>query len=1114
VAREVGTDGKLGGQAQVKGVSGTWKDLTDNVNFMASNLTGQVRNIAQVATAVAGGDLSQKITVDVKGEILELKNTINTMVDQLSSFADEVTRVAREVGTEGKLGGQAEVEGVAGTWRRLTEGVNQLASNLTTQVRAIAEVATAVTEGDHSRTIQVGAQGEVADLKNNINQMIANLRETTQKNAEQDWLKTNLARISGMLQGQRDLRVASSLIMSEVTPVVNAQRGAFYMTEALDGAEPALRLIATYAFDARKAASNRFRFGEGLIGQAALERKPILLADAPPDYIKITSGLGESAPLNIIALPLVFEDQVLGVIELASLHPFSDISRMFLEQTAETIAVVLNSIVASMRTEELLMESQRMASELQTGQEELKQKNAELEEQTRSLRESEELLHTQQDQLQKSNAELEEKAELLAEQNRAIESKNQEIEVARRRLEEKAHQLTLASRYKSEFLANMSHELRTPLNSLLILAQMLAANPGENLTAKQIEFAETIHEAGANLLELINEILDLSKVEAGKLDVSPSTFSVEAFRDSVGQSFRSLAEQKGLAFEIQMGSGCPEAITTDERRLQQIINNLLSNAFKFTTEGGVILRVDAAAVGLRFTNPDLMDASSVVAFTVSDTGIGIPPDKLELIFEPFQQADGTTSRRFGGTGLGLSISREIGRMLGGEIHVESAPDEGSTFTLYLPGPLTEPSELLAEPADGTTGQMEGAPAPPDSSDRFADDRGQVRAGDRVVVLASADQSILDLGRSISHASEFKTLIAPTGEEAITLVRGSDPSGIILERSLAGHNGLAILDYLKREPRLRHIPVYVVADLADRAALLAAGAAGIIPVPATRTAIKAAVRGIRKLSEREARSVLAVALDGIASLLTETLSVDGIEVSVVSPSQAVEALGRTAHDCVIIDGNVGSESLSSLATALRRAPKPIPPCIVYVMGDMQAEERAILSDLRKHAPVREALSAEELLFIATLFLHWPTTRLSDERRAIVDKRMLADPLKGKSVLIVDDDVRNVFALASALESAGMNTSFAENGREAIEMLSLNPQLDLVLMDIMMPEMDGYEAMRTIRAIPRLAHLPLIALTAKAMKGDREKAIAAGASDYIAKPIEIARLLSLLRVWIRG
>ncbi len=810
VAREVGTEGELGGQAQVKGVSGTWRDLTDSVNFMASNLTSQVRNIALVTTAVAQGDLSQKITVDAQGEILELKSTVNTMVDQLSAFAAEVTRVAKEVGTEGKLGGQAEVAGVSGTWRHLTENVNQLAGNLTTQVRAIAEVSTAVTRGDLTRSITVGAQGEVAELKDNINQMIANLRDTTEKNAQQDWLKSNLARIGGQMQGQRDLQAVTQMIMSEVTPVVAAVQGAFFLAETTDD-DTVLRRAASYGAG-HSDGDDVFLLGDGLVGQAAFERKPIRVQHVPEEYLRIRSGLGEAAPADVVVLPVLFEEQVLGVIELASFSPYEEVHTVFLEQLVETIGVALNTIIANVRTEELLEQSQRLAQELQV----------------------------QSVELQRTNAELEDKA--------------REIEMARLGLEEKAEQLALSSQYKSEFLANMSHELRTPLNSLLILATLLADNPESNLSDKQIEFARTIHSAGSDLLALINDILDLSKVEAGKMDVHPAPVVLGEVCDYVRSAFGPLAEQNGLELIVELDEDLPQAVVTDEQRLHQVLKNLLSNALKFTELGSVKLRVHRAPSKQLFASPALNAASVVVAFSVTDTGIGVPAEKLKLIFEAFQQADGTTSRKYGGTGLGLSISREIARLLGGSIAVESAAGRGSTFSLYVPVDYPYGDGML------------------------------------------------------------------TGADLTGLTPMSPPTG--------------------RGPML------------------------------------------------------------------------------------TAATGRSTH----IEG--------------------------------------------------------------------------------------PDPLAGAKVLVVDDDVRNVFALTSALEMHGMQVLYADNGTDGIRLLQEQGDVDLVLMDVMMPDMDGNETTAAIRSSAAFTELPILFLTAKAMPGDRDKSLAAGASDYITKPVDLDRLLTVMRSWLVG
>ncbi|WP_281908083.1 HAMP domain-containing protein [Streptomyces olivaceus] len=896
VAREVGTDGILGGQAHVPGVSGTWKDLTESVNQMASNLTGQVRNIAMVTTAIAKGDLTKKIDIDARGEILELKTTINTMVDQLSSFAEEVTRVAREVGTEGQLGGQARVRDVDGTWRDLTESVNEMAGNLTRQVRAIARVATAVTRGDLNLKIDVDASGEISELQDYINKMIANLRDTTIANKEQDWLKGNLARISGLMQGRRDLQDVASLIMSELTPVVSAQHGAFFLAMPLaDGQEQAgaegdpyeLRMLGSYGYSMGSMPTS-FRPGEALVGTAAQEKRTILVENAPSGYLKISSGLGEAPPAQVIVLPVLFEGQVLGVIELASFTPFTHIQKDFLNQIAEMIATSVNTISVNTKTEVLLSQSQELT-------EQLRERSAELEQRQKAL--------------QSSNAELEEKAELLAQQNRDIEVKNTEIEEARQVLEERAEQLAVSMRYKSEFLANMSHELRTPLNSLLILAKLLADNADANLSPKQVEFAETIHGAGSDLLQLINDILDLSKVDAGKMDVSPTRIALVQLVDYVEATFRPLSAEKGLDLSVRVSPGLPATMHTDEQRLLQVLRNLLSNAVKFTDSGSVELVIRPARDEVpRRIREQLLEAGStndpdaeLIAFSVSDTGIGIAASKMQVIFEAFKQADGTTSRKYGGTGLGLSISREIAQLLGGEIHAQSEPGRGSTFTLYLP---LHPSEL-----------------PPNGYPQ---------------ALPSAEAGA-----------------PPVSGGAPELPPGTEDRG-----------------------------------------------------PAEATTYQ-------------------------------------------DPHNGAAPLFRDRHR------SPGAEELPA---------------------------------------VRERQSADE---------QGTTSRSTRGIR-----------FGGQKVLIVDDDIRNVFALTSVLEQHGLSVLYAENGREGIEVLEQHEDVAVVLMDIMMPEMDGYATTTAIRRMPQFAGLPIIALTAKAMKGDREKAIESGASDYVTKPVDPDHLLTVMQQWMRA
>ncbi|MFI6346272.1 HAMP domain-containing protein [Streptomyces sp. NPDC050560] len=919
VAREVGTDGILGGQARVPGVAGTWKDLTESVNSMASNLTTQVRNIAMVTTAIAKGDLTKKIDIAAGGEILELKTTVNTMVTQLSSFAEQVTRVAREVGTEGQLGGQARVRDVDGVWRDLTESVNEMAGNLTRQVRAIARVATAVTRGDLNLKIDVDAAGEIQVLQDHINTMIANLRDTTLANKEQDWLKGNLARISGLMQGRRDLDDIASLIMSELTPVVSAQHGAFFVAmpveegnRAAQGDDYELRMLGSYGYSMGSMPTS-FRPGETLIGTAAEERRTIVVDRVPSGYLKIASGLGEAPPAYVIVLPVLFEGTVLGVIELASFQPFTQIQKDFLSQIAEMIATSVNTIKVNTKTEVLLKQSQELT-------EQLRERSAELE--------------NRQKALQESNAELEEKAELLARQNRDIEVKNTEIEEARQVLEERAEQLAVSMRYKSEFLANMSHELRTPLNSLLILAKLLADNAEGNLSPKQVEFAETIHGAGSDLLQLINDILDLTKVEAGKMDVSPTRISLVQLVDYVEATFRPLTAEKGLDFSVRVSPELPATLHTDEQRLLQVLRNLLSNAVKFTDSGTVELVIRSAGADVPAAIRDqLLEAGMIsepdadlIAFSVTDTGIGIAAGKMRVIFEAFKQADGTTSRKYGGTGLGLSISREIARLLGGEIHAASEPDRGSTFTLYLPlRPSGQPSE-----------------------------------------------SYTQLAPSIEP-----------GDGLLALEGGSGPD-----------------------------------------------------TPAEVKSYRDSQTGPAALFRRRRR----------------TAAAPHAELPPAPPQEAAQE-------------------------------PPEPPL----------EETAETAETVAAEPGEEPVAPRE-----------------EPERAPAPRRPIR--FRGEKVLIVDDDIRNVFALTSVLEQHGLSVLYAENGREGIEMLEQHDDVAVVLMDIMMPEMDGYATTTAIRRMPQFEGLPIVALTAKAMKGDREKAFESGASDYVTKPVDPDHLLTVMSGWM--
>ncbi|MEZ4408691.1 MAG: response regulator [Polyangiales bacterium] len=1143
VAREVGTEGKLGGQAEVKGVGGTWKDLTDNVNFMAGNLTAQVRGIARVVTAVANGDLKRKLALEAKGEIAALADTINEMIDTLATFADQVTNVAREVGIEGKLGGQARVPGAAGIWRDLTDNVNQLAANLTTQVRAIADVATAVTKGDLTRSIAVEAQGELAALKDNVNQMIANLRETTQKNTEQDWLKTNLARFTRMLQGQRDLEAVSKLILRELAPLVSAQQGLFYVMDgAADPTEDdgLLKMIASYAFRERKHLNNQFRLGEGLVGQCALERDRILLTDVPGDYIRINSGLGEAPPRNIVVLPVVFEGAVKAVIELASFQRFNEIHLAFLDQLTESIGIVLNTIASSMRTEELLKQSTSLADELRSQQHELTETNRRLEEQARSLQASEERLKLQQEELQQTNEELEERSQLLQLQNAEVERKNREIEQAKFALEERAQQLALSSKYKNEFLANMSHELRTPLNSLLILARLLADNREGNLEPKQVEFARTIYSAGSDLLSLINDILDLSKIESGTMSVDVDELELEGLKDYVERNFGQVARDKGLEFVVDFAPNLPATMYTDPRRLQQVLKNLLANAFKFTDKGSVTLRAAQVGSGWSAECEVLNRAESVIAFSVADTGIGIPAHKQKIIFEAFQQADGTTSRKYGGTGLGLSISREIARIFGGEIRVDSAPGQGSVFTLFLPRTYVAQESSAAERAEAPRAARPALPAPiaqepPDVGApplpvetapgalsvpaEMPDDRDSILPGDRVLLIIEDDEAFARILLDLARENGFKGVVALRGDTGLTLARELRPDAISLDLGLPVVDGWAILDRLKHDPRTRHIPVHILSATEEgRHRGLQAGAIAFLQKPVEREALSSALAAARTFLDRRVKSLLIVEDDAAQRTAIVSLIGNGDvkSTAVGTAREALELLSTERFDCMVLDLGLPDMTGFAFIEKVKRDLGLVDlPIIVYTGRELSPDEETELKRFTEAIIVKSARSPEQLLDETTLFLHRVEANLPEGKRRMLAQVHQSDPVfAGKRVLVVDDDVRNIFAITSVLERQDVLVTYAENGRKAIEVLKANPQIDVVLMDVMMPDMDGYETTRQIRRIPQFAALPIIALTAKAMKGDREKCIAAGASDYITKPVDPEALLSLLRIWLYG
>jgi HAMP domain-containing protein/signal transduction histidine kinase/CheY-like chemotaxis protein len=1115
VAREVGTEGKLGGQAEVRGVAGTWKDLTDSVNMMASNLTNQVRGIAKVVTAVATGNLKQKLSIVSRGEVAQLTDTINEMIDTLALFADQVTTVAREVGVEGRLGGQASVPGASGIWKNLTENVNQLAQNLTTQVRSISEVASAVTKGDLTRTIRVEAKGEVEALKDTINQMIANLKETTLRNQEQDWLKSNLAKFTQMLQGQKDLKTVTQRILSELAQVVTAHYGAFYILhQNEDTGIVKLNLFAAYGYRSDKNIPIEFAIGEGLVGQVAFEKERIMLSNVPSNYIKISSGLGRAKPANLIILPVLFENKVKAVIELASLDAFSETHLDFLSQLTESIGIVLNTIEANTRTEELLAQSQSLAGELKI----------------------------QQEELRRTNDELQDKALLLVKQKNEVEAKNKEVEEARRSLEEKAEQLTLTSKYKSEFLANMSHELRTPLNSLLILAQQLYENAEGNLSDKQIRYAKTIHSCGDDLIQLINDILDLSKIESGFISANISPVRFGEIASFVETTFKPISEARHLRFTIETDSRLPQTMETDLQRLNQILKNLLSNSFKFTEKGDVKLRIYEADRNWKQGNSLVLDsAKKVVAFAISDTGIGIPQEKQNIIFEAFQQAEGSTSRKYGGTGLGLSISRGLAELLGGTIELESHPSRGSTFTLFLPVDSMT-GVLSRETSDninayrqlqlgGDSGEIDTllnslrvTNEGPDGVklnivnemiNEAGDDRTSIQPNDKIVLVVEDD---LRFGKIIiekAHQYDLKAIVATNYLEVFDFINRFTPIAITLDVKLPDTSGWKVLDLLRNDLNYRHIPIHLISGEENQSLALKRGARSFLLKPLENESLNDLFVDILSFNLKETKKILVVEDNELdSSQINKMLQSDNMEVTIAATGKkALEMTDIKEFDCIILDYALPDISGVELVNRVSENKNKLTPIIVYSAKDFDKKELSHLNRDANSILLKGVNSLEHLLEETVLQLHINHKDLAPEKKRVIENiRMKDDILTGKNVLVVDDDVRNLFALTTVFERYNMNVITAESGKEAINIINDDRQrVDMVLMDIMMPEMDGYETTQKIRREHKNSSLPIIAVTAKAMKGDRQKCVEAGASDYITKPLKIDQLLSLMRVW---
>ncbi|MGB5972901.1 MAG: response regulator, partial [Nodosilinea sp.] len=1000
-----------------------------------------------------------------------------------------------------------------------------LSRNISKPLSQLSDTAEKLAEGDLDIELHTNTdKDEIGLLTRTFNQMVTSLRQTILVNEEQRWLKTNLADLSQQLQGQRSLETLTNLVLTQVAPLVGAQQGLLYLLDP-DSTPPRLRLLSSYAYQERKHLANEFALGEGLVGQCALEQQRILLTEVPNDYIRIRSGLGTAPPLNIVVLPMVFEHQVQGVVELASFQRFSDLQLTFLEEASAVAGVMLNAIAADLQTRELLEQSQALTEELRQQQEELLQSNQLLEERTQSLQESEYTLQQQQEELQQSNEEfqqlneeLEEKAELLETQKQQVERKNQEIELARQALQEQASQLSQSSRYKSEFLANMSHELRTPLNSLLILAQMLSTNSQGNLTEKQVEYSRTIHSAGADLLDLINDILDMAKIESGTMQVAVETLPFEAVQLELARTFEPLAASKGLQLEIVLDEALPTSLSTDPRRLQQILKNLLSNAIKFTDQGSVTLHV-------------LPAKNDQVTFVVSDTGIGIAPEKQQTIFGAFQQADGTTSRKYGGTGLGLSISLQLAQLLGGALELQSQPARGSTFTLRLPMHYAAPA------TDGTDAQQEALRSAvpetpvvvPNRLDQslaplprgLEDDRAEVQSGgqassDQVLLIVEDDPKFARILLDMAQGQGFKVLVALEGQSGLAMAQQFAPSAITLDLHLPDMDGLAVLEQLKHDPVTRHIPVHVLTVDDQQQQEFQIGAIAHIQKPVAPEVLTQTLIDIKKFVDRRVRYLLVVEDDPVqAQSIIELIG--GPEVTstaVHTGAAALSALRSQPCDCIVLDLGLPDMNGFDLIDQIKQNSALVRlPIIVYTGKDLSEAEETRLRRLAETIIIKDVRSPERLLDETALFLHRVQADLPPRQQQMLERLQHVDPaLAGKKVLIVDDDVRNIFALTSLLEQYDMEVVFAENGRDGIQRLEDNANTALVLMDIMMPGLDGYETTRLIRQQDQFRSLPVIALTAKAMQGDREKCIEAGASDYITKPINTDQLLTLLRLWI--
>jgi CheY-like chemotaxis protein/HAMP domain-containing protein/putative methionine-R-sulfoxide reductase with GAF domain len=1071
-----------------------WAGSTEAINLFKETEDFSLERIkerAEVELEAINKSLLTNTTLAIAVLIL-IVTLVVLMIKEIVSSISRI-RIAAERMTSGEVDFNVDVSS--------KDEIGDLAASFNRMIfvtKEYAQVADVIGKGEYNMDVPIRSNSDT--LGKALNYMKNNLLKLSVENEARTWLLTGSSELNDRMRGDKELLVLAQDIVNQLTTYLRAQIGAIYLRE-----NGQLSLVGSYAFHSRKGNASTFDLGQGFIGQSALEKKTIVFNEIPDTYIKINSGLGNAVPKNIIVFPFLHENDVKGVIEIGSAREFTDLDMQFLQMVGDNIGIAINGAQSRDQLKQLLEETQRQAEELEVQQEELRQSNEELQSKTELLEKSEAELKTQQEELQQTNEELEEKANLL-------EGQKQVMENAKMQVETKARELEATSKYKSEFLANMSQELRTPLNSILILSQILVDNKSKALGEKEIQFASNIYNSGADLLNLINEILDLSKVEAGKMELEINAFSTDEIIADMRGMFTEVAANKSIQFDVQVDAdSAKQVFSTDKQRLGQILRNLLSNAFKFTSKNGRV----TLSIGIA-------QNSNFFAFSVSDNGIGIPKEKLNIIFEAFQQVDGSTKRKYGGTGLGLSISRELAYALGGEIHVESEEDKGSTFTLYLP--LNFDPSITGSGTKPVAIKERLEQTPPHKSkvekllieDSGVDDRNIITESSRVVLIMEDDPAFAKVLLDFVRERQYKGIIAYQGNTGLSFARHYKPDAIMLDMKLPVMDGAEVLKQLKNDPELRHIPVQIISGYDRKKESLELGAFDFVKKPVTQEVLWKAFDKIEEFVSRKIKHLLIVEDDKQHNEAVKELIGNGDVkcFSAYSGSEAFKMMSSDSFDCIIVDLGLPDMSGFDLLEKIKNNEDLTKtPVIVYTGKDLSKEEHSKLERLANTVVLKTAYSHDRLLDETMLFLHRLESKLPKEKQNLIRKLHKTDEvLKNKKVLVVDDDIRNVYSLTHALNLEGMHCFTAENGVEALKMLKQNGSFDIILMDVMMPEMDGYDTTREIRKMDQFKKFPIIALTAKAMKGDREKCLSVGMSDYISKPLNIERLLSLMRVWL--